>query len=85
MGSPWGGFPGASLEDPRSGIGWVHNISMLDGAEKTVFEGPLFVWPKPSWLPSNGTAHIVARRVLDLYTRPAWWKLPLITLAAARG
>jgi len=85
MGSPWGGFPGASLADPHSGIGWVHNISMLDGAEKTVFEGPLFVWPKPSWFPTNRTAHIVARRVLDLYTHPAWWKLPLITLSAARG
>ena len=58
---------------------------MLDGVEKTVLEGPLFVWPKPLWFPSNRTAHIVARRVLDIYAHPAWWKLPRISLAAVRG
>ncbi|MFO0946572.1 MAG: hypothetical protein U1D30_11575 [Planctomycetota bacterium] len=37
MSPPWGGFPGGTLEDPKSGIGWVHNTYMLDRAEKSGF------------------------------------------------
>jgi acyl-CoA reductase-like NAD-dependent aldehyde dehydrogenase len=73
---PWGGYPGATLSDPQSGIGWVHNTCLLEGVEKSVIEAPLVAWPKPLWFPSHRQSHVLARRVLDLYHRPAYWKLP---------
>ena len=85
MSSPWGGYPGAPLDHPQSGIGWVHNVYMLEGIEKTVFEGPLVAWPKPLWFPTHRQATALARRMLQLYRRPAWWKLPGVILTALRG
>lgn len=82
---PWGGYPGGTLHDPKSGVGWVHNTFLLDAAEKTVVEGPLIVWPKPLWFPSHRTAHTLSRKVVDLYARPRWWKLLGITASALRG
>jgi acyl-CoA reductase-like NAD-dependent aldehyde dehydrogenase len=60
MSAPWGGYPGSTLAEPGSGIGWVHNTFMLDGIEKTVIEGPLTLWPKPLWFPSHRTASQLA-------------------------
>ncbi len=85
MSAPWGGYPGASLADPQSGIGWVHNTFMLDGIEKTVIEGPLTLWPKPLWFPSHRTADELAWRLLSLYAKPSGWKLPRLLLTALRG
>ncbi len=85
MSAPWGGYPGGTLADPKSGIGWVHNTLMLDGIEKTVFEGPLTVWPKPIWFPSHRTAHTLARKVLGLYAQPNVLKLPSLFWTALRG
>ncbi len=85
MSTPWGGFPEGTLADPHSGMGWVHNTYMLDGVQKTVLEGPLTMWPKPFWFPTHKTAHILARKTLSLYHRPAWWKIPGLLLPALRG
>jgi acyl-CoA reductase-like NAD-dependent aldehyde dehydrogenase len=85
MSPPWGGYPGATLEQPSSGIGWVHNTFMLDGIEKTVIAGPLVAWPKPLWFPTHRRADQVARRVLDVYCQPAWWKLPGVFWPALRA
>ena len=82
MGCPWGGFPGGSLDDPQSGIGWVHNTLLLDRAEQTVLEGPLVVRPKPLWFPTHRHAHRLAQRVLELYQSPSWWRLPAVMAAA---
>jgi acyl-CoA reductase-like NAD-dependent aldehyde dehydrogenase len=85
MCTPWGGFPEGSLSDPHSGLGWVHNTYMLDGVQKTVLSGPLTMWPKPLWFPTHKTAHILARKTLALYHRPAWWKIPGLLVPALRG
>ena len=61
MCTPWGGFPEGTLEDPKSGLGWVHNTYLLDSAQKTVIEGPLTMMPKPFWFPTHRTANILAR------------------------
>lgn len=84
MSCPWGGYPGASLADPQSGIGWVHNVLMLEAIEKTVLEGPLVVYPKPLWFPTHRGARRLAERVLTLCERPAWWRLPGLFAAALR-
>ncbi len=82
---PWGGYPCATLADTQSGIGWVHNTWFLDRLEKSVLEAPLTVWPKPFWFPTHQQAHVLAGRVLDLYHRPAWWKLPGLIGPALAG
>ncbi|MEX0939391.1 MAG: aldehyde dehydrogenase family protein [Pirellulales bacterium] len=85
MGSPWGGYPGATLADPQSGIGWVHNVRMLPDVEKSVFEGPLMVFPKPLWFPTHGRAAPLARGVLALYESPSLFGLPRVLLPAMLG
>jgi acyl-CoA reductase-like NAD-dependent aldehyde dehydrogenase len=85
MSAPWGGYPGGTLADPASGIGWVHNTFMLDGVEKTVLEGPITVWPKPFWFPTNRAADRIGWQVLDLYHRPSAFKLPRLFWTALRG
>ena len=39
MCTPWGGFPEGTLEDPKSGLGWVHNTYLLDAAQKPSSKG----------------------------------------------
>jgi acyl-CoA reductase-like NAD-dependent aldehyde dehydrogenase len=85
MSCPWGGFPGGTLQNPRSGIGWVHNTYMLDEAEKTVLEGPLTIFPKPFWFPTHRRAHELSEQLLRLYHRPTAWKLPSLILPALGG
>lgn len=82
---PWGGFPGATLANPQSGIGWVHNTFFLEGVEKSVVEAPLAVRPKPLWFPTHRQAHVLAQRVLELYHRPAWWKLARLVVPSISG
>ena len=85
MSAPWGGSPGGTIAEPASGIGWVHNTLMLEGVEKTVLEGPLTVWPKPFWFPTNRMADRLAWQVTDLYHQPAAIKLPKLFWTALRG
>jgi aldehyde dehydrogenase (NAD(P)+) len=85
MSPPWGGYPGGDLHDPQSGIGWVHNSYMFEKAEKTVLEGPLTMFPKPLWFPSNHSGERVSWKVVELYHRPSVWKLPGLLVAALGG
>jgi len=41
MGTPWGAYPGNSIRDAQSGIGYVHNPFMIDNVEKSVYKAPL--------------------------------------------
>jgi hypothetical protein len=84
MSPPWGGFPGATLADAQSGIGWVHNTFMLDGIEKSVLEGPLTMFPKPTWFPSHKRAEQVAWSFFELYRRPSWMNLTRVGLEALK-
>lgn len=85
MSPPWGGYPGRTLQDPQSGIGWVHNSYMFEKAEKTVLEGPLTIWPKPLWFPTNRGGEGVSWKVVELYHRPSVFRLPGVLLAALRS
>ncbi|HIG31213.1 MAG TPA: aldehyde dehydrogenase family protein [Verrucomicrobiales bacterium] len=82
MGVPWGGHPGSSIEDVKSGIGWVHNAYMLKDIEKSILEGPLTVFPKPIWLPSHQNPEPISWRLLDLYHRPCYWNLFKLLMSA---
>lgn len=68
---PWGGHPSGTLNDPQSGLGWVHNSFRLRCVEKTVLEGPLTVVPKPIWVPGYHHAEAIAWHLHNLYHQPS--------------
>lgn len=82
---PWGGYPGATLEDPASGLGHVHNTLLLDRIEKTVLEGPLVNFPHPVWFPSHRGPLALARALVKLYQHPSFSRLPGLGMAVVRG
>jgi hypothetical protein len=74
-----------TLEDPESGIGFSNNTYMLHGVEKTIFEGPFRVFPKPIWSPSNRNATGIARALTNLSLKPSLRRVPRLLAAAIRG
>jgi len=77
---PWGGFPGATLAEPRSGIGRVHDPLFLPLVHDAIVRGPLAPWPVPAWLPWHPRAARLAQGVIEAYSalaagRGAAWKL----------
>tara|TARA_R110002111_G_scaffold261826_3_gene335845 strand:- start:58049 stop:59776 length:1728 start_codon:yes stop_codon:yes gene_type:complete len=81
MSTPWGGAPGADLQEVSSGIGNVHNTYFLRDVEKTVLSGPLTLFPKPVWFPSHPNPEAVGWRLMKLYTQPSFGNLLRIGLS----
>jgi len=69
--SPWGGYPGATLADVQSGIGWVHNSLMLERVVKTVQRGPLRAFPTPVYFPGHRALRQLGRALLDFEAAPS--------------
>jgi hypothetical protein len=68
MGSvPWGGFPGATLADPKSGIGFVHDPLLLPLVHNTILRGPLAARLAPAWFPWHPHAQRLSRGLVDVY------------------
>ncbi len=85
MTPPWGGFPGGTLQDPQSGVGWVHNTFLLQGIEKTVTEGPLTAFPKPIWFPTHKNPEPIAWKLMEFYAKPTVWNLSKLLGSAVRN
>ncbi len=87
MGSvPWGGYPGATLGAPKSGIGFVHDPLLLPLVHNTIVRGPLASRLTPAWFPWHPHAHSLARGLVDVYasmTRGGRGVWPLIKLLPA--
>jgi acyl-CoA reductase-like NAD-dependent aldehyde dehydrogenase len=83
--TPWGAFPGSTLGNAGSGIGFVHNARLIDRPEKTVIRGPFWQYPKPVWFVTHRNAHRVMPRVARLEASPAPWRLPGVVGGAIRG
>jgi aldehyde dehydrogenase (NAD(P)+) len=93
----WGAFPGATIDDVRSGVGIVHNALLLDDPERTVVRGPfrpfprsfahgeLTLFPKPPWFVSARSAATTGRLLSGFAAGPSWRKLPAIFLSAFRA
>ncbi|MFM1902429.1 MAG: hypothetical protein RLZZ440_329 [Planctomycetota bacterium] len=72
MGSvPWGGYPGATLREPASGIGHVHDPLMLPLVHNTILRAPLASGLLPAWLPWHPTGAKLARGLLGVYSAVA--------------
>jgi aldehyde dehydrogenase (NAD(P)+) len=83
--TPWGGFPGQPLRDPRSGRGFVHNTLMLEGVEKTVVWSRATLPLKPVYFPSHRTLHRLGPRLVELEGHRDWTALPGIVALAIQG
>jgi acyl-CoA reductase-like NAD-dependent aldehyde dehydrogenase len=85
--TPWGAYPGHTIDDVQSGIGFVHNSIMLaeQDIEKTVARGPFRMPFKPTWFATNKTAHKSGEMFARLMAKPSWGKLPGLITTAMRG
>jgi aldehyde dehydrogenase (NAD(P)+) len=91
-GATWGAYPGHTHTDIGSGIGFVHNAYLLDGAQKTIMRGPFRemgraanLMPKPLWFVTHRRALETARRVTYFSLDPGWQHMPALFMAALRG
>ena len=94
---PWGAYPGHTLEDVQSGIGWVHNTKLFDRPQKSVLYGPFYAYPrsmtkgtmtmlpKPPWFVLNKQGHNVQRRFTDYEFDRNPARIPGILADAMRG
>ncbi len=80
----WGAFPGHTLADVQSGIGFVHNTLMFEKPQRNVVEAP-FKTPKPPWFITNRKGTVLGRLLVSFQYRPSWLKLPRIFLSALLG
>jgi acyl-CoA reductase-like NAD-dependent aldehyde dehydrogenase len=85
--SPWGAYPGHTIDDVQSGIGWVHNALMIcqDDIEKVVVTGPFRMPLKPPWFVTNKAATKINERFAALQAAPSWTRLTRVVTAALRG
>ena len=95
--TPWGAFPGHTLEDAQSGIGFVHNTFMFDKPERTLVEAPfrpyprnllsgeMSLLPRPPWFVTNRKQHVIGKLLTSFEYRPSWLKIPRIFLNALMG
>jgi len=79
---PWGGYPGATLADPQSGIGRVHDPLLLPLVHNTIVAAPLAIWPAPPWFPWHSRADRLARGLVDTYAAIARGGSGVMRLAA---
>lgn len=95
--TPWGAFPGHTLEDVQSGIGTVHNTLMFDHPERTIIQAPwrpfprsilsgeFTLLPKPPWFITNKKQHKIGMLLTQFQHSPSWLKIPRIIANAVLG
>jgi hypothetical protein len=79
---PWGGFPGATLAVPKSGIGFVHDPLLLPLVHNSVIRAPLWSPIRPPWFPWHSAGARLTRGVVELYGHCAEGKSGTGTLLA---
>lgn len=95
--TPWGAFPGHTLDDIQSGIGTTHNGLMLANTQKTVVRGPFRTFPrslrhgerhlatKPPWFVTHRRAHVLGERLTRFAGHPSWLRVPALLPPALQG
>ncbi len=68
----WGAYPGNTLDNVESGIGFVHNALMFENIEKSVIFSPYIQFPKPPWFPFTHNADKIAKALFyfEAYKSP---------------
>ena len=95
--TPWGAYPGHTLDDVGSGIGVVHNTYMLEDTEKAVVRGPFRTFPrsvghrdlhlatKPPWFVTNRNAAVIGERLTHFAANPGLARLAALFPPALTG
>lgn len=81
----WGAYPGNTLSDIGSGIGFVHNSYLFDRPQKSIVYAPFRIFPTPAWFATHKNLLGMARQLLKFEAYPSWQNLPGVVLAALRG
>jgi len=81
----WGAYPGNTLADIGSGIGFVHNSYLFDRPQKSVVYAPFRIFPTPAWFATHKNLLGMARQLLKFEAYPTWRNLPGVVMAALRG
>ncbi len=81
----WGAYPGNTLDDIGSGIGFVHNSYLFDQPQKSVAYAPFRIFPTPAWFATHQNLLGMARQLLKFEAYPSWQNLPGVVMAALRG
>ncbi len=81
----WGAYPGNTLLDIGSGMGFVHNSYLFDRPQKSVAYAPFRIFPTPAWFATHQNLLAMARQLLKFEADPSWQNLPGLVLAALRG
>ena len=94
---PWGAYPGHTVEEVQSGMGWVHNTKLFDRPQKSVLYGPFYAYPRsmtkgamtmlprPPWFVLNKQGGNVQRRFTDFEFDRNPARIPGILADAMRG
>ena len=82
--TPWGAFPGHTLDDIGSGLGFVHNARLVDRPQKTIIRAPFVLVPKPAWSVFHRRSSAALRKATRFEADPAWWKVPGLLASAMR-
>ncbi|MDY0907931.1 aldehyde dehydrogenase family protein [Microbacterium sp. CFBP9034] len=79
---PWGGFPGATLQNVESGLGVVHNGMLLDHIERSVTRGPFRPFPRSAAPRSLGASQ---GRSFSVLPKPPWFVTSRTGAAVCEG
>jgi acyl-CoA reductase-like NAD-dependent aldehyde dehydrogenase len=82
---PWGAFPGNSLHNICSGIGFDHNAYLLDHPQKSVLFAPFRIRPLPFWFANHRNLLNFAKRVAELQITPNWKAFLRVVFAALKA
>jgi aldehyde dehydrogenase (NAD(P)+) len=95
--TPWGAYPGNTLENVGSGIGVVHNSYFLTRTEKSVVQAPFTPFPRsmrsgeytllprPPWFVTNSMQAEIGRALCDFEMSPSPGRAAHIAALAMRG
>lgn len=73
--TPWGAFPGHTIDAPGSGIGVVHNTPLFDHAIKSVLRARFTPPRKTIWTPGFKHLRRLGRDLVAFEHDPSLWKL----------
>ncbi|HKU68155.1 MAG TPA: aldehyde dehydrogenase family protein [Candidatus Baltobacteraceae bacterium] len=95
--TPWGAFPGHTVQDAGSGIGVVHNSYLLARTEKSIVHAPFAPFPRslrggefsllprPPWFVTNRMQAEIGRALCDFEVSPSPRGAVRIASLAMRG
>jgi acyl-CoA reductase-like NAD-dependent aldehyde dehydrogenase len=81
----WGAYPGNTLQNIGSGIGFVHNTYLFDRPQKSIVYAPFRIFPTPAWFATHKNLLAMSKHLLKFEADPTWQNLPAVIMAALRG